>query len=561
MPELTLPTDAEIATLNAMDGVGTLKLSDGTTLRFGASACRGFIPVVGAKVRVTATRPHPLGGLTAASIELNTPAAEFDAMSEARDKAAGVHKQLSPEEAAFTSFELGWIIVMFDAPVPTRAAAFTEWASRLGLLEAGVHVEPPPLARLGFEGAAPLVYPGDAPIPPKLLARIANAPEGFGKAGGFLGLSLGLPNTSVTMRLVTGDVNDPWDATGRIRGLSKLAALLVRHGPGVILPRAHFALPRDAFLKRLGDLDDPNSRPFSAWSSLSWDEPSRRYWSHGMSALEFPDVTTTVQGEGSFAKERAKEAALFACHTMVHRNSALKDGERLQVPVGLAVNSNFPIDLRGSDLQEYQVGFHEGAMQLTPTNPRGIVEKWGSAPDQVARTTYESLFANAMQDWHQGRHIGSIDLPARGDAPLIIVEVHHLGRGVMMNTIGAGRKIQPGGTHRIELIAVMAVDHPFLARVLGVVASALQAHPPSAPYKVGDTINMPVDEIGAAGFVLNSAGRISFGAGDTIELVELVPLSAQELDLCRQKGSEPFLNVMSKPTIETRGPRWAMRKA
>jgi hypothetical protein len=51
----SLPQAGVIATLNAMDGIGTITLDDGSSLRFGASACQGFTPALGVRVRVLAT--------------------------------------------------------------------------------------------------------------------------------------------------------------------------------------------------------------------------------------------------------------------------------------------------------------------------------------------------------------------------------------------------------------------------------------------------------------------------------------------------------------------------
>lgn len=81
------PFPATIATLTP-DAIGTLALENGATLRFGATACRGFMPAVGLAVTVTETGPHPLGGFRATAMSLATDdatyrerlAAQMDAM-------------------------------------------------------------------------------------------------------------------------------------------------------------------------------------------------------------------------------------------------------------------------------------------------------------------------------------------------------------------------------------------------------------------------------------------------------------------------------------------------
>lgn len=70
------PIDATITSLTR-DGTGVLTLSDGTTLRFGASACRGFRPAEGLSVRVTEAGPHPLGGFRAMALSLLTDDATY----------------------------------------------------------------------------------------------------------------------------------------------------------------------------------------------------------------------------------------------------------------------------------------------------------------------------------------------------------------------------------------------------------------------------------------------------------------------------------------------------
>lgn len=81
------PFPATIVTLTP-DAIGTLSLANGATLRFGATACQGFMPAVGLAVTVTATGPHPLGGFRATAMALATDdatyrqrlAAQMDAM-------------------------------------------------------------------------------------------------------------------------------------------------------------------------------------------------------------------------------------------------------------------------------------------------------------------------------------------------------------------------------------------------------------------------------------------------------------------------------------------------
>lgn len=111
------PFLATIATLTP-DAVGTLALPDGATLRFGATACQGFMPAVGLAVTVTATGPHPLGGFRATAMSLATDdatyrerlAAQLDAMRPAAP--AGPPAPTAPPDVPRLA------LPELDAPVP-----------------------------------------------------------------------------------------------------------------------------------------------------------------------------------------------------------------------------------------------------------------------------------------------------------------------------------------------------------------------------------------------------------------------------------------------------------
>ena len=562
-PAPHVPQDATISTLVPADAVGTLTLADGSTLRFGASACRGFTPAVGVRVRVVSTRPHPLGGHAASTLELVSSARDYDDLVAARDRAAGVAREAHPDEAAHTSMQVGWMIVLFDHAVPARGAAFVQWAEELGLRRAGVRIEGPPMARLTLGGAAPLVYPGANAIPPKLLEGLAGLTPALAEARGFVGLSLGLPGNAPLLRMLAAGAQDPWGMGGRLRDLSRLAALLASRGLGVIVPQGHFAMTRDAFLRRLGDLDDATNRPFQAWVSLSREPETRRYRSVGMNALELFDVSCDATSEGALATERARHAVLTACHRMVRDAASLARDTILDVPIG-GVISSAPLVLEGLDTEAYRVEETAEGLGLARVSSEGPAALWAAHGASITPSTYDALLRAAAEDWHRGTFHADLTLPSREGVPRVNVEVHRIGPGFVLHTVGAGRVVQPGGsreagTAHVELVAAMAVDHPLLARVLGVVAQALHDHGPDRPYQFGDTVNLPVAEIGAAAFVLIDAGSLSLGAGEPISIMELVPITQAELDRCRREGSAPLRAEIGGISVASRAPRWAMR--
>ena len=55
-----------ISDLSPQDGLGWITLDDGARVRFGATACKGFVPSVGTRVSVVGTAPG-YGGVTKAT--------------------------------------------------------------------------------------------------------------------------------------------------------------------------------------------------------------------------------------------------------------------------------------------------------------------------------------------------------------------------------------------------------------------------------------------------------------------------------------------------------------
>lgn len=83
---MELPAKAKVTEFNPVDAVGTVETVDGTRLRFGASACMGFIPAAGVECFVVATKPDPLkkGALRAAVLNLSGKS-EADRLTQAHE--------------------------------------------------------------------------------------------------------------------------------------------------------------------------------------------------------------------------------------------------------------------------------------------------------------------------------------------------------------------------------------------------------------------------------------------------------------------------------------------
>ncbi len=138
-----VPCRARIESFDSTDAVGTLLLPNGTSLRFGRSACRGFEPVPELEVTIAAAGPHPLGGYRATELTLESDSATYDALLAQRDAALGsvpLDRTQVIETAAATAEVLGWIVVLLDKAPPASPVAFRSWAQSLGLLDRGLRV-------------------------------------------------------------------------------------------------------------------------------------------------------------------------------------------------------------------------------------------------------------------------------------------------------------------------------------------------------------------------------------------------------------------------------------
>lgn len=89
---------AVVETWVPLDAVGTLRTSSGELLRFGASACRGFFPFVGMRVRYDDVEPHPLGGLRARTLRMTAAEERRQRAEEQRRRGDQLGKQRPSKE-------------------------------------------------------------------------------------------------------------------------------------------------------------------------------------------------------------------------------------------------------------------------------------------------------------------------------------------------------------------------------------------------------------------------------------------------------------------------------
>ncbi|MGC4118814.1 MAG: suppressor of fused domain protein [Myxococcales bacterium] len=584
-----VPFPAKITSFVPTDGLGTLAAENQAPIKFGKSGCRGFEPAVGLAVEVVAVSPSPLGGWKATEVKLKSDAATYDALLAKRDAALGIErKPLNPvEEAAAASQVLGWVIVLLAEAPPRRPGAFSEWAQRMGLEAAGIRVNTEGGFHLGIGRHDAIAYIGEGPFPRNRLAQLG-APESFQPGQGFIGLSLGIPG-QVPLFRVTGNAFDPWSADGPLRDLSKIALELSKHGCAVVLPQAGTLVGADTFRTRLGDLDDPNCRPFGAWIGFSVDCRYGIYSTYGMVLQAQPNVSVEVDVDDPWELDRAREALLVACSRMVHSNEPLKPGERLEVPVGQPVGAA-PMALVEGDAETYLVedkvidqaaaiavqaetgaSLSSGLLHLQRISKGGVRAKWAESPQgrqpRIALNTYKELLRSALADSLDAHQFTGLTPRLEGDYPPFEIDVWEArtGRGYFMSSNGVGRVAQAfgesaNGTDHVELVAAMQAHHPLIANTLARVAA--QVHLQQAPgdiFKPGDTIGIAVPEVGAAGFVLANAGSIRIAQGPMIHLLELVPLAEGEYVEARQRGSSGLRERIGKMSPESRAARWKLR--
>lgn len=563
LPNLALPASARIASFDVTDAVGSLMLDAATRVRFGRSACHGFEPVVGAKVRVLAVEPSRFGP-RATHLELDPGDADYDRLLRERDEKAGISADEKPEEAAAAARALGWITVLLERPVPRGPQAQRVWAGELRLEDQAVEVSTE--ARLGFRalGHDVSTHVGDRPFPKEAL-DLRDVGEDFDPGLGFVSLGLGEPGLFRAGRAL-GGMADVWGPKGALRALSKLARLLLQHGRGVVLNRAgDLVVGKGDFERQLGDLDDPDCVPFAAWLDFSVAGAPPVYRSWGMAAFALPDVRVAVDPESRWQRSRRHEAVLVACARMVRENRELVAGEELVVPIGVRVGA-YPIEPVEGDTERYTVALADGMVELAPAGSAvDAAERWAKAsapdardPEAIAPNTYRALFSARFSEAYPSDVVADVPCLAKGVIPHSIeVRRPHADPGFVILTAGLGRVAQAGGdavgTPHVEL-AAWVDEHSFeLVTWVGRLARTLHERGPDAkPWKTGDTLRAPIADLDIGGFVLADGGFVVMPKGQPVTVLSLVPLSPEEYAEAAGAGSAWLERHFGDPEVRAR---------
>ncbi len=547
VPPPLLPARAIIETYEIADAVGSIKLANGEQIRFGRSACQGFEPVVGAAVVLEEVAPYPRGW-RAKAINLDASDDKYDALIAARDKAMGLpSRTMGGAEAAATARQLAVITILLKSPLPEGTLALRKWAAERGFPRDGIEVKSERDLEFTIRGGSVLTYVGRSPLPKDGLDT-RNLPEGFDFGRSFIGLGTGLPGVDRQTRLALSGARDCWAIDGNLRHLSRLVRTLADQATGIVIHRAgDLVVPADEFVRMLGDLEDPECRPFAAWLDVGITDRNgeKVYATFGMDAFGLPDVLVPANPDDRFSRSRRHEAVLFACYVMVRENREFKTDEILRVPVRMNIGA-WPVELEGKDaVFTYSIADDGSLLKLVPVEEIDPVREWRERRDSIAANAYQALFDRGLSDAIPSDLVR--DVAARNPDVIphsVEVRALHDGRGFMIVTNGFGRSPQHAPeredcTH-LE-VAAWVPTHVFeLVQLVGTLAG--HAHSSTKAWKPADTLGAPIDELGIGGFVLADGGAVNMGGGPTVRLLILVPLAPNEYESVRGGGAANWLS-------------------
>jgi hypothetical protein len=321
-----------------------------------------------------------------------------------------------------------------------------------------------------------------------------------------------------------------------MRALSRLIRILAPHATGIVLHRAgELVVPETRFVEMLGDLDDPECCPFAAWIDVAVTERGgqKLYATFGMDAFGLPDVSAPVDPTDRWSRSRRHEAVLFASYTMVRQNRELASGELLKVPLRTQIGA-WPVDLVNKEaMTTYSIQEDGAALQLRPVDESHAKAAWRDGVSVL--NAYQALFDFGLVDVFPSDLLR--DVPAHGTTTPHAVEVRGRldGRGFLVVTNGFGR-----GQLHLE-VGAWVREHSFdLVKLVGALG-ALSHASESGPWKVGDTVGAPVEELGIGGFVLADGGHVGMGGGPTVQILLLVPVTPADYAHVRGGGALDWL--------------------
>lgn len=467
------------------DSIGTLVLDDGTRVRFGATACKGFLPAVGARVRLAEARPHPRHGLKAKRVELLDSEVEHHARTA---KAYGL-KQPTAAELRSSATLLGWVTVLLDSPLPTTERELNDLGRSLGI-DARFAQDPNGDLRIETNGRSVMVYAVPEPIEDRRLDLSRVGPD-FPRGRAYVSLSLGMSDVARKLRRLNPDVAPP------VEEVTRIVAALCRLGPGVVLDLAEgLVISADDFVRRsTGD-------PARLWSALSVGHGQRYMRSRGMGMLGAPEVAMRLAGE-SFDHEAAVLAGLCG------------DLARGWVPVS---GETLTYD-GGATYRMFELGSGWWVM--------------GDHPEEAQAAHHAAMWLGAAERFIM-RRVGYVD-GLENSAPPHFIDVFS-GLGTAMITNGLSLGSQPGGSmaegnERVELMVRLDRDDSVHARMLSMFGGMMFDQQGDRPFRPWDGLRNAPD----TGFppeletlILVPREPLVIWPGHETSVFELVAVSADE---------------------------------
>ncbi|MDQ3339362.1 MAG: hypothetical protein M4D80_29710 [Myxococcota bacterium] len=527
---MDVPVRGTIASFTLIDAVGTIELAGGERLRFGRSACKGFEPVVGARVMVLQIGTDARGR-KAREVTLDPGDTSYDDLLAMRDAAHGLPTRDAPvEQMAAIARQLGVITVLMRDPIPLGTYPVRAWGEALGFPRDGFAVNAERDLHFAMGGHSVLTYPGREPFPGDGL-DMRNVTADFNLGRSFIGLGIGVPGTARLERAVIRGDRDVWAPDGLLRQLSRLVCALAPHAIGVVLHRAgDLVVPIDDFVRMLGDLEDPTCVPFAAWLdvAITKREDQAMYATFGMNVFGLPDVLAHVNAEDRWSRARRHEAILYACYRMIRENRELEAGATFDVPVRLAIGA-WPLELDEAD----------GATTYTLADLDGNLELVLKAePRTDAANVYQAQLDCGIAELVPSYLVRDVKSQSKEPVPhSVMVRARDDGRGFLTVTNGFGR------TSQREL--AIWTDHESFELVQIVGTFAAFAHESPEGWKPHDTIAAPIEERGIGGFVIADGGTVST---PHVQVLLLVPLSADNYE--RVRGGHAAAWLAANPPSE-----------
>lgn len=400
------------------DSIGTMVLDDGTKVRFGATACKGFLPVIGARLRLVEGRPHPRHGIKAKRLELIDTQADHNARTA---RAYGV-KQPSTKEHRATATLLGWVTVLLDSPLPGTDGELTGLARSLGLDDVRFVLEPSGDLRIDSGGQSIQAYAVPEPIDERRL-DLSQLASDFPRGRAFLTLSLGMADVARKTRQLNPQ------AVPRSAELARIVSAFCTLGPGVVLDLAGGLVRSSDDFRRLAA---ETERPELLWSALTEGHGGSYLRSRGMGYLGAPEVAMRLAGN-----DLNEKAAILG--------GACRDFAQGWIPVS-------------GETLAYEMGGQSYSYRMFELGTGWWLHD--GHPDETLAAHHMGMWLAAAEQLVM-RRVSVLD-GTESCAPLHYVDLF-TGLGTAMVTNGLSFAEQPGGTaedgnHRVELMCFLDRD-------------------------------------------------------------------------------------------------------